>query len=150
MLKPVIFRYDLFALVLLRIVLLLVTWVGAEFFQSDAVLGLNAEQWSIRSLVMSAAVAIIVVVLLQTLAYVVNRLTNKYGEKEEPLGVGDVWLYGVCCLFLSVEQVFLMVLLSALIRGVMALYVKVIKKQRTFPFAPAIVWATFVALVLPL
>lgn len=146
----VIFRYDLFALVLLRIVMLLVIWVGAEFFESDAVLGLNAEQWSIRSLVMSAAVAIIVVALLQTLAYVVNRLTNKYGEKEESLGVGDVWLYGACCLFLSVEQVFLMVLLSALIGGVMALYVKVIKKQRTFPFAPAIVWATFVALVLPL
>lgn len=44
----------------------------------------------------------------------------------------------------------ILLILLALIGGVMALYVKVIKKQRTFPFAPAIVWATFVALVLPL
>lgn len=47
-------------------------------------------------------------------------------------------------------MIILLILLALMGGGVMALYVKVIKKQRTFPFAPAIVWATFVALVLPL
>ena len=92
--------------------------------------------------------ALIVTAFVQLVAYMTNRLTNKYGKKDESLGLGDVKLYAVCCLFLSFEQAFAMLFLSAVIGAFMAIYVKAIKKQGTFPFAPAIVWATFIVLVL--
>lgn len=120
---------------------------GVHSLNFDHLLSLDFAQWGVRALVMSVAMALIVTALVQSVAFVANRLTNKYGEKDESLGLGDVKLYAVCCLFLSPEQAFVMLFLSALVGAVMALYVKVIKKNRTFPFAPAIVWSTFAVLV---
>lgn len=173
-----VYRRDLVALVAFRLVLFAVAVIGTEVFRVTSFgatslgvdsLGLNTatdvsfgaaslvidrlanisfEQWGIRALVMSAAMALIVSAFVQLVAYITNRLTNKYGKKDESLGLGDVKLYAVCCLFLSLEQAFAMLFLSAVIGVFMAVYVKAIKKQSTFPFAPAIVWATFIVLVL--
>ena len=139
-----VYRRDLFALIIVRAVLFVVVLVGEEVFGLSSVLGLSNEQWGLAPLIVSVALAVITCVIVQSVAFITNRLTNKYGEKEESLGLGDVWLYAVCCLFLTVETWFVFVFLSALIGVVMALYCKVIKKQCTFPFAPAIVWSCFV------
>ena len=173
-----VYRRDLFMLVAFRLALFAVAVIGTEVFGVTSFgvtslgadsLGLNTttdvsfgaaslvidrltnlsfEQWGIRALVMSVAMAFIVTAFVQLVAYIANRLTNKYGKKDESLGLGDVKLYAVCCLFLSFEQAFAMLFLSAVIGAFMAIYVKAIKKQGTFPFAPAIVWATFIVLVL--
>ena len=143
-----VYRRDLIVLVALRAVLFVVAVVGTEVFGVNQLLTLDFDQWGIRSLVMSIAMAFIVMAIVQSVAFITNRLTNKYGAKDESLGLGDVKLYAVCCLFLSFDQAFIMLFLSALIGAAVALYVKVIKKERTFPFAPAIVWSTFVVLVL--
>lgn len=173
-----VFRRDLIALVAFRLVLFAAAVIGTEVFGAtsfgiislgadsfglntttgisfgtvsiviDRLINISFEQWGIRALVMSVAMALIVTAFVQLVAYMTNRLTNKYGKKDESLGLGDVKLYAVCCLFLSFEQAFAMLFLSAVIGAFMAIYVKVIKKQGTFPFAPAIVWATFIMLVL--
>lgn len=173
-----VFRRDLVALVAFRLVLFAVAVIGAEVFGIasfgvtslgadssglntttdvsfgaaslviDRLTNLSLEQWGIRALVMSIAMALIVTAFVQLVAYITNRLTNKYGKKDESLGLGDVKLYAACSLFLSFEQAFTMLFLSAVIGAFMAIYVKAIKKQGTFPFAPAIVWATFIVLVL--
>lgn len=121
---------------------------GAASLVIDRLINISFEQWGIRALVMSVAMALIATAFVQLVAYITNRLTNKYGKKDESLGLGDVKLYAVCCLFLSFEQAFAMLFLSAVIGAFMAINVKAIKKQGTFPFAPAIVWATFIVLVL--
>lgn len=173
-----VYRRDLIVLVVFRLVLFVVAVVGVEVFGVasfgvtslgadssglntttdvsfgaaslviDRLTNISLEQWGIRALVMSVAMALIVTAFVQLVAYITNRLTNKYGKKDESLGLGDVKLYAVCCLFLSFEQAFAMLFLSAVIGVFMAVYVKAIKKQGTFPFAPAIVWATFIVLVL--
>lgn len=172
-----VYRRDLIVLIAFRLVLFVVAVIGAEVFRVtsfgatslgadslglstttgisfgaislviDRLTNISLEQWGIRALVMSVAMAFIVSAFVQLVAYITNRLTNKYGKKDESLGLGDVKLYAVCCLFLSPEQAFVMLFLSALVGAVMALYVKVIKKNRSFPFAPAIVWSTFAVLV---
>ena len=125
-----VYRRDLFALIIVRAVLFVVVLVGEEVFGLSSVLGLSNEQWGLAPLIVSVALAVITCVIVQSVALITNRLTNKYGEKEESLGLGETW--------------FVFVFLSALIGVVMALYCKVIKKQCTFPFAPAIVWSCFV------
>ncbi len=172
-----VYRRDLIALVAFRLVLFVAAVIGTEVFGVssfgattlgadsfglntmagfpfevssviDRLINISFEQWGIRALVMSVAMALIVTALVQSVAYITNRFTNRYGEKDESLGLGDVKLYAVCCLFLSFEQAFTMLFLSAAIGAFMAIYVKAIKKQSTFPFAPAIVWATFIMLAL--
>lgn len=173
-----VYRRDLIVLIAFRLVLFVVAVIGTEVFRVtsfgatslgadslglstttgisfgaislviDRLTNISLEQWGIRALVMSVAMAFIVSAFVQLVAYITNRLTNKYGKKDESLGLGDVKLYAVCCLFLSPEQAFVMLFLSAVIGVFMAVYVKAIKKQGTFPFAPAIVWATFIVLVL--
>lgn len=173
-----VYRRDLVALVAFRLVLFAAAVIGTEVFGVtsfgvtslgadslglntttdvsfgaaslviDRLINISFEQWGIRALVMSVAMALIATAFVQLVAYITNRLTNKYGKKDESLGLGDVKLYAVCCLFLSFEQAFAMLFLSAVIGAFMAIYVKAIKKQGTFPFAPAIVWATFIVLVL--
>lgn len=173
-----VYRRDLIALVAFRLVLFAAAVIGTEVFGAtsfgvislgadsfglntttgisfgtvsiviDRLINISFEQWGIRAFVMSVAMALIVTAFVQLVAYITNRLTNKYGKKDESLGLGDVKLYAVCCLFLSFEQAFAMLFLSAVIGAFMAIYAKAIKKQGTFPFAPGIVWATFIVLVL--
>lgn len=173
-----VYRRDLIVLIAFRLVLFVVAVIGTEVFRVtsfgatslgadslglstttgisfgaislviDRLTNISLEQWGIRALVMSVAMAFIVSAFVQLVAYITNRLTNKYGKKDESLGLGDVKLYAVCCLFLSLEQAFAMLFLSAVIGAFLAVYVKAIKKQGIFPFAPAIVWATFIVLVL--
>ena len=142
-----VFRRDLVALVVLRIVALVVVLVGEYCFGVSSVLGLTNEQWGVRSLILSIAMAFIICAFVQGVAFITNRLTNKYGAKEESIGLGDVKLYAACSLFLSVEAGLLFLFLSALVGALMALYCKIIKKQRTFPFVPAIAWSCFAVLM---
>ena len=142
-----VFRRDLIALVCLRIVALAIALIAEYCFEIESVLGFSVDQWGIRSFVLSVAMAFIICAFVQGVTYITNRLTNKYGAKEESLGLGDVKLYALCSLFLSVEGGLIFLFLSAIVGAVMALYCKVIKKQKTFPFAPAIVWSCFAVLI---
>ena len=99
-----VYRYDLLALVALRVIALVVVLVGDYCFGVSSVLGLTGKQWGIPSLVLSVALALIACAFVQGVAYITNRLTNKYGAKEESIGLGDVKLYAVCCLFVTVED----------------------------------------------
>lgn len=109
-----VFRRDLVALVVLRIVALVVVLVGEYCFGVSSVLGLTNEQWGVRSLILSIAMAFIICAFVQGVAFITNRLTNKYGAKEESIGLGDVKLYAACSLFLSVEAGLVFLFLSAL------------------------------------
>ena len=100
-----VYRRDLFALIIARAVLFVVVLVGEEVFGLSSVLGLSNEQWGLAPLIVSVALAVITCVIVQSVAFITNRLTNKYGEKEESLGLGDVWLYAACCLFFNSRNV---------------------------------------------
>lgn len=142
-----VYRYDLLALVALRVIALVVVLVGDYCFGVTSVLGLTGEQWGIPSLILSVALALIACAFVQGVAYITNRLTNKYGAKKESIGLGDVKLYAACCLFVTVDGFLSFLLLSALFGVLLALVYKFGKKQATFPFAPAIVLACFVVLL---
>ena len=139
-----VYRYDLLALVALRVIALVVVLVGDYCFSVSSVLGLTGEQWGIPSLILSVALALIACAFVQGVAYITNRLTNKYGAKEESIGLGDVKLYAACCLFVTDDGFLSFLLLFGVL---LALVYKFGKKQATFPFAPAIVLACFVVLL---
>lgn len=143
-----IFTYDLAALVALRIIVLVVVWLEHELAGLNVVADLAYDRWGMHALVCSLVVACIVVLGIWLVTVITNRLVNLRDQKEESLGVGDIKLYAVCCLFIRPEDAFLFVVLSSLGGAALALYAHVVRHERTFAFAPAIVWSCYLTLIL--
>ena len=71
--------------------------------------------------------------------------SKKRPEFQEPLGSGDVKLIGACCLYLSFGRLPMFLLVVTAGSLCLALYFLVRYKDKTFPFAPAIVLGSLVA-----
>lgn len=104
---------------------------------------LSVHQWGFGSLGVSALVAGFAVVSFWMLGQLVSKLSH-----SAALGGGDVLLLAACCLFLEARCLSTYVLLIALFGIVLALAWLFIKKSKTFPFAPALVWPCWLLLVL--
>lgn len=97
--------------------------------------GATCAPWS---LALGAAVA----ASMFLMGALVSRVTGRAA-----LGLGDVWLYGVCCLLLDAAGVALFLGLSAA-AGAVAALAAAARRRATFPFAPALVWSCWAALAL--
>ena len=93
---------------------------------------LLVHQWGFGSLGVSVLVAGFAAVSFWMLGQLVSKLSH-----SAALGGGDVLLLAACCLFL----------LIALFGIVLALAWLFIKKSKTFPLAPALVWPCWLLLV---
>lgn len=131
-----VFGEDLLLLVSLRILA-----AALSLYPDES--GLQAHQWGFASLGVSALVACFTAVSFWVLGWLVSKLSH-----SAALGRGDVLLLAACCLFVEVERLSTYVLLIALFGIVLALAWLLIKKSKTFPFVPALVWPCWLLLVL--
>lgn len=138
---------DLLALAVIRLVLLALALfpLGAAGATDWLLWHFDADVWGARSLAVSALCGTAVVLLMELLGAAVSRLSGR-----SALGVGDVKLYFVCCLFLDPQGVAALLLASSVAGCAMAAWYRFVKKQDAFPFAPAIVWSFLGVLVLSL
>lgn len=131
-----VYGEDLLMLVSLRILA-----AALSLYPSES--SLPVHQWGFGSLGVSALVAGFAAVSFWMLGQLVSKLSH-----SAALGGGDVLLLAACCLFLGARCLSTYVLLIALFGIVLALAWLFIKKSKTFPFAPALVWPCWLLLVL--
>ncbi len=104
--------------------------------------GIADARWGASVLLRALVVALVVVAALEVLAAVVGRAIG-----AEAMGRGDALLYAVRCSYLGVETLLPFLAASACAGaalGVSAL----VRGERTFAFAPAIVWPCWAILAL--
>lgn len=102
--------------------------------------GIYAEVWGVSALLQQGLRGAILVALVMAINAALSRK-----QPDGAIGAGDVKLYFICCLYLSAPATALFLAASTSIGVLQALYC-CIKKQRTFAFAPALVWSCFAAL----
>lgn len=117
---------DLLLLCAIRIALFIASWVPA--------LKLNAAQWGVSALLESLLLAAILVGVFCLLGRLVSKITN-----GPALGKGDILLLATCCLFLSPQNINSYLFLVAIFGMALSLIWLKAKKDKTFPFAPALV-----------
>ncbi len=130
--KRIIPNLAILSLIVLRLLALCCAFAGL----------LNWSDWGPYALSASLFTAVILMLLVLACAWVIGKVT-----KANVLGAGDVKLYAACMLWLSPISCFLFLFLSSLFGTVLALAYRLLFKERTFPFAPAIVLAFFVSLM---
>ena len=126
---------DLLLLCAIRIALLAASSISA--------LAINAEWWGTRALLSSLALAFV----LAGAFHLLGRLVSK-AAGGPALGKGDTYLLAVCCLFLNPESVEVYFFLVAIFGIVLSLIWLIAKKDKTFPFAPALVWPCWLVLLM--
>ena len=118
---------DLLSLCAIRVALLAMSSISA--------LAIDAARWGIGALLDSLALALV----LAGAFYLLGRLVSK-AAGGPALGKGDTYLLAVCCLFLNLESVEVYFFLVAIFGIALSLIWLIAKKDKTFPFAPALVW----------
>lgn len=101
-----------------------------------------SERFGLAALGVSAVCALVLMAVLLVLEGVVRKVA---GAEESTFGMGDVKLFAASCLFLDVNQVCVMLLVSSLFGVALALVYRFVKDDNTFPFAPAIAAGVMVA-----
>lgn len=130
---------DLLFLCVQRLVLCAVAF-AMQCCGLDVWAGLDANMWNGATLMQQALRGGLLVVLVLA----INAVLSRKGSSEA-VGAGDVKLYFVYCLYLDEATTVLFLLISTGI-GVVQAIGCLISKQRTFAFAPALVWGCFLAL----
>lgn len=103
---------------------------------------LAAERWGALALGQSFVATLALSLVFWALGFLVSRICG-----SPALGKGDVLLLGVCGLFVEVWQFDGYLLLVSVSGAVLALVWLLFKKEKTFPFAPAIVWPCWLMLL---
>lgn len=96
--------------------------------------GIADARWGPSALARALVAAIVVVAALEVLAAVVGRAIG-----SEAMGRGDALLYTACCSYLG-EGTLLPFLIASACAGVALGVAALARGERTFAFAPAIVW----------
>lgn len=104
------------------------------------VCGIAVARWGLPALARALVAAIVVVAALEALAAVVGRAID-----AEAMGRGDALLYAACCSYLGGETLLAFLAASAC-AGVALGALALGRGERTFAFAPAIVWPCWVVL----
>jgi leader peptidase (prepilin peptidase)/N-methyltransferase len=86
-------------------------------------------------------------VLYAVLAFVLGWLMRLI-LKKQALGMGDVKFFGVAGLWLGISQLGVFCLLSGIFGVVLGLIWQSIKKEKVFPFGPALIASFYVVLLL--
>ncbi len=89
--------------------------------------------WGAEAFLVGILVAVGVMAFLMVSAWCSGKIWRR-----ESLGMGDVKLIGACCLFLDFEGACVMLVGAALLGCLFAVGFLLVKKDSTFPFAPAI------------
>lgn len=135
---------DLALLCGIRLLLFVIT-VGEEWSGQNIWWGCESIVWDGNMLVQQSARGLFVAVILCGINKILSRKNS-----DEALGAGDIKLYFVCCLFLDEDATVLFLLLSTCIGVVQGGVYWWYFKERTFPFAPALVWSCYVSFLLRL
>ena len=118
---------DLLLLCVIRIALL-----AASSIQTFNVDGL---QWGASALLGSLFLAFALAGSFYLLGRLISKITN-----SSALGKGDILLLAACCLFLNLRSVSAYLIFVAGFGIALSLIWLTAKKDKTFPFAPALVW----------
>lgn len=105
------------------------------------VTALEPVRWGFPTLGESVVAGLVASFLLWALGWLASKLSGK-----SALGVGDVLLLGVCCLFVGLRNLEAYLLMVALTGIALSLFWLLARKSKTFPFAPAIVWPCWLLL----
>ena len=98
-------------------------------------LGIDAARWGTNALLESLLMAVVLAGAFYLLSELVSRITN-----SPELGKGDILLLVTCCLFLSPQSIGMYLFLVAIFGIALSLIWLIAKKDKTFPFAPVLVW----------
>ena len=107
------------------------------------VCGFADARWGWRALACALVAAIVVVAALEVLAAVVGRAIG-----SEAMGRGDALLYAACCSYLDEVALAPFLIVSACAGVALGAAALVRAGERTFAFAPAIVWPCWAVLAL--
>lgn len=118
---------DLLLLCTIRIALLVTASIPA--------FGINAAQWGADALFESLFLAVVLAGAFCLLSALISKIT-----KSPALGKGDIFLLATCCLFLNIWSIDSYLFLVAILGITLSLIWLTAKKDKTFPFAPALVW----------
>lgn len=102
--------------------------------------GIADARWGPSALARALVAAIVVVAALEVLATLMGRAIS-----AEAMGRGDALLYAACCSYLGGEML-LPFLIASACTGVALGALALARGERTFAFAPAIVWPCWVVL----
>lgn len=123
-----VYGEDLLFLVALR----LLAAAGSLFPDAS---GLAPAQWGFQVLGTQMPASLLVAVLLAALGALVSKLLG-----ATALGRGDVLLLAACCLFIAPSNLEAYLLLVPVFGIALALFWLIARKDKTFPFALALVW----------
>lgn len=126
---------DLLLLCAIRVVLLAAS--------SVPVFGIDGSQWGVGALLESLLLAFALTGMFWLLGLLVSKITG-----SSALGEGDVLLLAACCLFLSFRNIDAYLLLVVFIGIALSLVWLIAKKDKTFPFAPALVWPCWLVMLM--
>lgn len=104
---------------------------------------LDPARWGFPALGESVFAGLVASFLLLALGWLVSKFSGK-----SALGMGDVMLLGVCCLFVGLQNLEAYLLMVALAGIALSLFWLFARKSKTFPFAPALVWPCWLLLFL--
>lgn len=141
-----VYRRDLILLLSLRIFVILLAYCEQD--GSAGLWAVDRGLWGARAFVASLFLAFITLLGVWAVSCIARLFRIAPIGDDALIGRGDIQLYAICCLFLSSDTWFLFLTSSALLGGFLALWWFLIYKQRTFPFAPAIVWSCYIAVLL--
>ncbi len=106
-------------------------------------LGINTEQWGANALFESLLLAVALAGAFYLLSALISKIT-----KSPALGKGDILLLATCCLFLSPQSIDAYLFLVSIFGIVLSLIWLIAKKDKTFPFAPALVWPCWLVMLM--
>ena len=98
-------------------------------------LDIDAAQWGANALLGSLLLAVALAGTFYLLSKLVFKITN-----SPALGKGDILLLATCCLFINPQSIGAYLFLVAIFGIALSLVWLITKKDKTFPFAPALVW----------
>ena len=126
---------DLLALCMFRMAVLVVSLLSFP--------GVDAARWGVGSLLESFLLAAVLAGAFCLLGKGVSKITN-----GPALGRGDVLLLAACCLFLNLQCIDAYLVAMAAFGIVLSLVWLIAKKDKTFPFAPALVWPCWLLILM--